>query len=87
MKYAREMFPGTAKNDRIDAEVIAQTGIGSRTAIRPISETDDLGASVSLVSSQLAYATTRATTARNRLHAVILESDPASGAAADLSSA
>jgi hypothetical protein len=51
MKNAREMFPGTAKNDRIDAEAIAQTGIGLRTAIRPIAETDDLGASVSLVSS------------------------------------
>ena len=87
MKNAREMFPGTAKNDRIDAEAIAQTGIGLRTAIRPIAETDDLGASVSLVSSQLSYATRRATMARNRLHAVLLESDPAFEAAADLSSA
>ena len=60
MKYAREMFPGMAKNDRIDAEAIAQTGIGIRTAIRPIAETDEPGASVSLVSSQLAYATRRA---------------------------
>jgi hypothetical protein len=60
MKYAREMFPGTAKNDRTDAEVIAQTGIGSRTAIRPITETDDLSACVSLLSLQLAYATRRA---------------------------
>lgn len=87
MKNAREMFPGTAKNDRIDAEAIAQTGIGLRTAIRPIAETDDLGASVSLVSSQLSYATRRTTMARNRLHAVLLESDPAFEAAADLSSA
>ena len=60
MKYAREMFPGTAKNDRIDAEVIAQTGIGIRTAIRPIAETDELGACVSLLSLQLAYATSGA---------------------------
>jgi len=60
MKYAREMFPGTVKNDRIDAEAIAQTGIGIRTAIRPIAETDDLSTCVSLVSLQLAYATRRA---------------------------
>ena len=53
-------FPGTAKNDRTDAGLIAQTGIGDRTAIRPIAETDDLGASVSLVSSQLSYVTRRA---------------------------
>ena len=46
MKYAWEMFPGTAKNDRTDAEAIAQIGIGGRTAIRPIAETDDLGACV-----------------------------------------
>lgn len=86
MRHAREMFPGTAENDRMDAEAIAQTGIGSRTAIGPIAETDDLGASVSLASSQLAYATRRATMARDGLHAVPLESDPASGAAAPLSS-
>ncbi|QUC03185.1 transposase [Atopobium sp. oral taxon 416] len=59
MKYAWEMFPGTAKNDRTDAEAIAQTGIGDRTAIRPIAETDELGACVSLVSLQLSYATRR----------------------------
>lgn len=52
-----------------------------------MAESDDLGASVSLLSSQLAYATRRATMARNRLHAVPLESDPAPEAAADLSSA
>jgi len=57
MKYAWEMFPGTAKNDRTDAEAIAQIGIGGRTAIRLIAETDDLGACVSLVSLQLSYAT------------------------------
>ena len=87
MKYAREMFPGTAKNDRIDAEAIAQTGIGIRTAIRPIAETDEPGASVSLLYLQLSYATRRATMARNRLHAVLLKSDPAAEPAADLSSA
>ena len=57
MKYARKMFPGTAKSDRTDTEAIAQTGIGDRTAIRPIAETDDLSACVSLVSLQLSYAT------------------------------
>ena len=87
MKQARDMFPGTAKSDRIDAEVIARTALGMRRVVLPIAETDDLGASVSLLSSQLAYATRRATMARNRLHAVLLESDPAFEAACDLSSA
>ncbi|QUC03649.1 hypothetical protein [Atopobium sp. oral taxon 416] len=59
MKYAREMFPGTVKNDRTDTDLIAQAGIGSRTAIRPIAETDDLSTCVSLLSLQLSYATRR----------------------------
>ena len=59
MNYAREMFPGTAKNDRTDTEAIAQAGIGIRTAIRPIAETDDLSTCVSLLSLQLSYATRR----------------------------
>ena len=87
MKKARDMFPGTAKTDRIDAEVIALTAMGMRHVVLPIAETDDLGASLSLLSSQLAYATRCATMARNRLHAVLLESDPAFEAAVDLSSA
>ena len=87
MKQARDMFPGTAKTDRIDAEVIARTALGMRPAVLPVAETDDLGASVSLLGSQLAYATKRATMARNRLHSVLLESDPAFEAAADLSAA
>lgn len=87
MKQARDMFPGTAKTDRIDAEIIARTALGMRCVVLPIAENDDLGASVSLLSSQLAYATKRATMARNRLHAVLLESDPALEAGVDLSSA
>ena len=81
------MLPGTAKNDRIDAEAIAQAGMSLGCAVLPIADTDDLGASMSLLSSQPAYATRRATMARNRLHAVLLESDPAFEAAADLSAA
>ena len=87
MKQARDMFPGTAKTDRIDAEIIARTALGMRRVVLPIAGSDDLGASVSLLSSQLAYATRRSTMARNRLHAVLLESDPALEAACDLSSA
>ena len=86
MKRARDMFPGTAKTDRIDAEVIARTALGMRAVVLPIAESDDLGASVSLLSSQLSYATRRATMARNRLRAVLLESDPAFEAAVDLGS-
>lgn len=87
MKKARDMWPGTAKTDRIDAEVIARTALGMRQVVLPIADTDDLGASLSLMSSQLEYATRCATQARNRLHAVLLESDPAFEAAVDLSCA
>lgn len=87
MKQIRDMFPGTAKTDRIDAELIAWAASALRRVVLPIAESDDLGASVSLLSSQLAYATRRATMARNRLHAVLLESDPAFEAACDLGSA
>ncbi|MBR3159291.1 MAG: IS110 family transposase [Atopobiaceae bacterium] len=87
MKKARDMWPGTAKTDRIDAEVIARTAMGMRQVVLPIAETDDLGASLSLMSPQLEYATRCATQARNRLHAVLLESDPAFEAAVDLSCA
>ena len=87
MKGTRERLPGTAKNDRTGAEVIAQAAMSLRRAVLPIADTDDLGTSMSLLSSQLAYATRRATMARNRLHAVLLESDPAFEAAADLSAA
>lgn len=76
MKQARDMFPGTAKTDRMGAEAIARTALGMRRAVLPIADSDDPGASVSLPSSQLAYATRRATMARSRLHAVLLESDP-----------
>jgi transposase len=82
-RKARDMFPGTAKTDRIDAEVIARTAMGMRRVVLPVAEGDDLGASVSLLSSQLAYATRRATMARNRLRAVLLESDPSFEAAVD----
>lgn len=86
MKKARDMLPGTAKTDRVDAEVIARTAMGMRRVVPPVAEGDDLGASVSLLSSQLAYATRRATMARNRLHGVLLESDPSFEAAVDPSS-
>jgi transposase len=86
MKKARDMFPGTAKTDRIDAGAVARTAMGMRRVVLPVAEGDDLGASVSLLSSQLAYATRRATMARNRLRAVLLESDPSFEAAVDPSS-
>ena len=70
MKQARDMFPGTAKTDRIDAEIIARTALGMRRAVLPIAESDDLGASVSLLSSQLAYATRRSTMGRGLRHRV-----------------
>lgn len=84
---ARDMFPGTAKTDRTGAGAVARTALGMRRVVLPIAESDDPGASVSLPSPRLACATRRATMARNRLRAVLLECDPAFEAAADPSSA
>ncbi len=86
MRHARGTFPGTAEDGRMDAEAAAQAGIGVGAAVGPVAETDGLGASVSLASSRLAYATRRAAMARNGPHAAPLEPDPASGAAAPLPS-
>ena len=87
MRGAREMLPGTAKNDRIDAEAIAQAGMSLGRAVPPVADTDGLGASMSPLSPRLACATRRAAMARDRLHAALLEPDPALEAAADLPAA
>ena len=81
------MLPGTAKTDRTGAGAVARTALGMRRVVLPMAESDDLGASVSPPSPRLACATRRATMARNRLRAVLLECDPAFEAAADPSSA
>lgn len=85
-KRARDMFPGVAKTDPIDAEVIARTAMGMPWTLRAVAEEDAAGASLRIVSSQREFATAARTRAKNRLRAVLLEADPGLEAAVDPSS-
>jgi transposase len=79
-KRARDMFPGVAKDDRLDAWVIAHTSEASPQALLPVPDSR----ATRLVGSQRRHCVKLATQARNRLHAVLLESDPEFEAAVDL---
>ncbi|MDN4470366.1 transposase [Gordonibacter sp. RACS_AR68] len=48
MKRARDMFPGVAKTDETDAEVIARTAVGMPWALRPVADEGDAGAEIRL---------------------------------------
>lgn len=76
-KQARGMFPGTAKTDAIDAEVIARTALGVPRALRPAPEEPEGTASLRILSSQREFASSARTRAKNRLRATLLEADPA----------
>lgn len=87
MKRARDMFPGVAKTDEIDAEVIARTAIGMPWCLRPVAEESDNGAEVRLLASQRRFLTKCLTQSKNRLRSVLLEVDPSFEAAVDLGAA
>lgn len=55
-KQARGMFPGVAKTDAIDAEVIARTARGMPGALRPLAEEPEGAASLRILSSQREFA-------------------------------
>ena len=84
MKRARDMFPGIAKTDEIDAEVIARTAIGMPWCLRPIAEEGESAAEIRLLASQRRFLTRCSTQSKNRLRSVLLEVDPAFEAAVDL---
>lgn len=84
MKRARDMFPGIAKTDEIDAEVIARTAVGMPWTLRPIAADDDRSAEIRLLASQRRFLTKCSTQSKNRLRSVLLEIDPAFEAAVDL---
>lgn len=75
-KQARDMMPGIAKTDLIDAEVIARTAHGMPWALRAIAEEDETMASLRIASSQREFATSARTRAKNRIRALLLEADP-----------
>lgn len=76
-RQARGMFPGVAKTDAIDAEVIARTARGMPGALRPLAEEPEAAASLRILSSQREFAASARTRAKNRLRAALLEADPA----------
>ena len=80
----RDMLPGVAKTDEIDAEVIARTAIGMPWTLRPVAAGDDESAEIRLLSSQGRFLTRCSTSSKNRLRSVLLEIDPAFEAAVDL---
>lgn len=84
MKRARDIFPGIAKTDEIDAEIIARTAIGMPQALRPIGKDDKSSTEIRLLASQARFLTKNITQSKNRLRAVLLEVDPAFEAAVDL---
>ena len=73
-KQARGMFPGVAKTDAIDAEVIARTARGMPGALRPLAEEPEGAASLRILSSQREFAAAARTRAKNRLRACIWSS-------------
>lgn len=87
MKRARDMFPGAAKTDEIDAEVIARTAIGMPWRLRPVAEDAGSGAEIRLLASQRRFLTKCSTQSKNRLRSALLEVDPAFEAAVDLGAA
>lgn len=60
-KQARGMFPGIAKTDAIDAEVIARTALGVPRALRPAPEEPEGTASLRILSSQREFASSART--------------------------
>ena len=82
-KQARGMFPGVAKTDAIDAEVLARTARGLPGALRPLAEKPEDTASLRILSSQREFAAAARTRAKNRLRATLLEADPALERAVD----
>ena len=75
-KRARDMMPGIAKADAIDAEVIARTAMGMPRALGPIAAEDAAARSLRAPSSQREHAVASGTGAKNRFRAVPLEADP-----------
>ena len=83
MSRARDMLPGAAKTDRIDAEVIARAALGMPRSLRPVPAESELKAALRALSARR-EASARARSAEvNRLRAGLLELDPALEAALD----
>lgn len=76
-KKARELFPGVAKNDAKDAEVIAAAAAGMPQSLLPVPEEDDGLEGARRLRSQLSFAVKQRTQCMNRVRAALVESNGA----------
>lgn len=76
-KRARELFPGVAKNDAKDAEVIAAAAAGMPQSLLPVPDERDGLEGARRLRSQLSFAVKQRTQCKNRLRAALVESNGA----------
>ena len=76
-KRARELFPGVAKNDAKDAEVIAAAAAGMPQSLLPVPREDDGLEGARRLRSQLAFSVKQSTQVKNRIRAALVESNAA----------
>lgn len=86
-KRARELFPGVAKNDAKDAEVIASAAAGMPQALLPVPDEGDGLEGARRLRSQLSFAVKQSTQCKNRVRAALVESNTAFERLVDLSKA
>lgn len=84
MNRAAALFPGDAKTDERDAEVIAMTALGVPGSLRPVPEEDSSAEKLRRLAAQRSDLLVCRTHQKNRLRAVLLESNPAFESAVDL---
>lgn len=76
-KRARELFPGVAKNDARDAEVIAAAAAGMPQSLPPVPEEDDGLEGARRLRPRLSFAVKQRTQCANRVRAALVESNGA----------
>ena len=82
---AAKLFPGDAKTDARDAEVIARTALGIPEALRPAPDGSELVSAARRLASQRDFLVADSTHDKNRLRAILLESCPEFESLVDLS--
>ena len=76
-KRARELFPGVAKSDAKDAEVIAAAAAGMPRPLLPVPREDDGLEGARRLRSQLSFAARQRAQCKNRLRSALVESNGA----------
>jgi len=84
MNRAASLFPGDAKTDERDAEVIARTALGVPGALRSIPDEDSKTEKLRRLSAQRSDLVVGRTHLKNRLRGLLLESNPAFESVMDL---